>query len=71
MMCLIGGLIESYLLALKIFGEDIGTRPLFYVGILLLITGVQLVTTGFIAELLMRTYYASQGKRPYNLKQRD
>lgn len=71
MMCLAGGLIESYLLALKVLGEDIGGRPLFYVGILLLITGVQLVTTGFIAELLMRTYYASQGKRPYNLKRVD
>lgn len=67
-MCLGGGLIETYLLILKIFGEDIGGRPLFYVGILLIITGVQLVTTGFIAELLMRTYYASQNKRPYNLK---
>lgn len=71
MMCLVGGFIETYLLLLKIFGEDIGGRPLFYVGILLLITGVQLITTGFIAELLMRTYYASQGKRPYNIKKTD
>jgi len=63
-----GGLIEAYLLLLKIFGEDIGGRPLFYVGILLIITGVQLITTGFIAELMMRTYYESQGKKPYNVK---
>ncbi len=71
LMCLIGGAIQSYLFVLKLIGEDIGGRPLFYVGILLLITGVQLITTGFIAELLMRTYYASQGKRPYNLKKYD
>ena len=64
----IGGVIESYLLALKILGHDIGGRPLFYVGILLLITGIQLITTGFIAELLMRTYYGSQKKKPYFVK---
>jgi glycosyltransferase involved in cell wall biosynthesis len=63
-----GFLVESYLLLLKIFGEDIGGRPLFYVGILLIITGVQLITTGFIAELMMRTYYESQGKKPYNIR---
>ncbi len=68
-MLMAGGLIEFYLLVLKVFGEDIGGRPLFYVGILLLITGVQLITTGFVAELLMRTYYGSQGKKPYNIKQ--
>lgn len=67
-MFLIGGLIESYLLAVKLTGEDIGGRPLFYVGILLLITGLQLITTGFIAELLMRTFYTSQNKTPYNIK---
>lgn len=68
-MILGGGLIETYLLLLKIFGEDIGGRPLFYVGIFLIITGVQLITTGFIAELLMRTYYGSQNKKPYNIKE--
>lgn len=68
MMFLAGGAIESYLLLLKMFGQDIGGRPLFYVGILLLITGVQLITTGFISEMLMRTYYESQGKKPYNIK---
>lgn len=67
-MFIVGGLIESYLLLLKIFGQDIGGRPLFYVGILLIITGVQLITTGFISEMLMRTYYESQGKKPYNVK---
>lgn len=70
LMFLLGGLIEAYLLGVKLTGEDIGSRPLFYVGILLLITGVQLITTGFIAELLMRTYYGSQDKKPYNVKKR-
>lgn len=63
-----GGLIEFYLLVLKVLGENIGGRPLFYVGILLIITGVQLITTGFLAELMMRTYYQSQDKKPYNIR---
>ncbi len=68
LMFLLGGIIESYLLLLKILGHDIGGRPLFYIGILMLITGVQLITTGFISEMLMRTFYQSQGKKPYNIK---
>ena len=65
---LLGGAAHSYLLILKILGDDIGGRPLFYAGMLLIITGVQLITAGFIAELMMRTYYESQGKKPYNIK---
>ncbi|NDF12974.1 MAG: glycosyltransferase [Proteobacteria bacterium] len=69
-MMFLGGFIEMYLLVMKIIGQDIGGRPLFYVGILLLIMGVQFITTGFIAELLMRTYYGSQNKTPYIIASR-
>jgi len=63
---LLGALIETYLFFDKfILGHDIGTRPLFFVGILLLIASVQLITTGFIAELLMRTYFSAQNTKPY------
>lgn len=65
----IGGCIETYLLFYKIIGHEIGGRPLFYIGILLIIMGVQFITTGFLAELLMRTYYESQGKKTYNIRQ--
>ncbi len=67
-MLLSGSAIEFYLFVLKLFGESIGRRPLFYIGILLIITGIQLITTGFLSEILMRTYYESQGKKPYNIK---
>jgi hypothetical protein len=30
--------------------------------------GIQLITTGFIAEFIMRTYYESQNKKPYIVK---
>lgn len=65
----IGIIINVYLLILKILGQDIGHRPLLTLGIVLVITGIQLITTGFIAELIMRTYYESQGKTPYTIKE--
>ena len=54
---------------LKLFGEDIGQRPLLTLGILLVLAGVQLITTGFVAELIMRTYFESQNKKPYTVKE--
>ena len=65
----LGSIIEFYLLILKILGHSIGERPLFMVGILFIIAGIQLITTGFLAELLMRTYYESQNKKPYLIKE--
>jgi len=65
----IGMMINFYMLILKLFGEDIGTRPLFTVGVTLSLVGVQLITTGFIAEILMRTYYEAQNKKPYIIKE--
>lgn len=51
-----GSAILGYLLFIKIFyAEDIGTRPLLFAGILLLLTGVQLITTGVLAELQTRS----------------
>lgn len=67
---IIGGAINFYLLILKIMGEDIGNRPLLTLGIVLVIAGFQLITTGFLAELIMRTYHESQGKTPYTVKEK-
>jgi dolichol-phosphate mannosyltransferase len=66
----LGGLIEFYLLILKIMGEDIVDRPLFFVGFLLILVGIQLIGTGFIAEMQMRTYFGSQNKTPYTIAKR-
>ncbi len=64
-----GILINFYLLLLKLTGHDIGHRPLLTLGVVLLLAGIQLITTGFIAELIMRTYYQSQKKTPYTIKE--
>jgi len=50
----------------KVFlGEEIGTRPLLFGGFFLVIAGVQMVTSGVLAELLTRVYYESGTSRPY------
>jgi dolichol-phosphate mannosyltransferase len=63
-----GFLIDLYLAVLKLFGESIGNRPLLTLGTMLILGGIQLITTGFLAEIMMRTYYESQGKKPYVIK---
>ena len=64
-----GLLIDAYMFVLKLFGESIGQRPLLTLGMLLTLGGIQLITTGFIAELIMRTYFESQNKKPYTVKE--
>jgi len=64
-----GVLIDFYLLILKLLGENIGNRPLLTLGTMLILGGIQLITTGFLAEIMIRTYYESQGKKPYVIKE--
>jgi glycosyltransferase involved in cell wall biosynthesis len=52
-----------------ILGNDIWGRPLMILGVILLLGGIQLITIGLVMEMQMRTYYESQNKRPYNIKQ--
>lgn len=59
-----------YLVGIKLFfGQDIGNRPLLTFGTLLVLSGIQLLSTGIVAELIVRTYYESQNKRPYLIKE--
>ncbi len=67
---LIGFFALAYLVFIKIFlGQDIGNRPLLIFGTLFVLTGIQLISTGIVAELITRTYYESQNKRPYVIKE--
>ena len=65
----LGIAINLYLLAAKLAGQEIGGRPLLTLGVILTFTGIQLITTGFIAEFIMRTYYESQNKKPYIIRE--
>jgi hypothetical protein len=58
----------SYLLVVKFgMGEDIGQRPLLFVGILFLVFSIQLLTTGVLSELLARTFFESSDHPNYNI----
>jgi glycosyltransferase involved in cell wall biosynthesis len=48
---------------------ELANRPIVLLGILLVFTGVQLVTLGLLAEMLARTYHESQGKPIYVIRQ--
>jgi len=65
-----GAVILGYLGALKIVWDQRLTerQPLVLLGILLVFTGVQLVTLGLLAELQARTYHESQGKPVYVIR---
>lgn len=67
----VGGLIMAYMLVLKLLGEDIGTRPLFFSGILLILVGVQMLTTGVLAEMISRVYFESKERKSYIVRNLD
>ncbi len=64
----LGILINLYLLVVKLLGNDIGDRPLLILGLMLVLGGIQLITIGIIMEILMRTYFESQSKHPYQIR---
>jgi glycosyltransferase involved in cell wall biosynthesis len=67
----VGAVILGYLGYIRLRGWEALTerQPLVLLGILLVFTGVQLVTLGLLAELQARTYHESQGKPVYVVRQ--
>ncbi|MFQ5421536.1 MAG: glycosyltransferase, partial [Anaerolineae bacterium] len=75
-----GGLLGIYLAGLKIWAGitrgmigfqsvQIGERPLLLLAVLLIILGAQFLMMGLIAELIVRTYYETQGKPVYYIRE--
>ena len=52
-----------------IMGNDIGTRPLFLIGVMFFLSAVQLITTGILAEMLARTYYREDTALSYIVRE--
>ena len=66
----VGAVITGWLAYLRLFGyQSIANRPLLLFGILLVFTGVQLVTLGLLAEMQVRTYHESQNKSTYVIRE--
>jgi len=69
-MGLLGLAITGYLAYVRLIGEQsIANRPLLFFGGLLVISGLQLVTVGLLAELQARTYHESQNKPTYVIRE--
>mgnify|MGYP001773241717 CR=1 FL=1 len=67
----VGLLALAYLLFVKLFLEEsIGGRPLLILSALSILAGIQLISTGIIAELLVRIYYRSKEDKPYIIDQK-
>jgi glycosyltransferase involved in cell wall biosynthesis len=68
-MALTGVAVSGYLAYVRLFGyQSIANRPLLLFGILLIFSGIQLITLGLLAELQSRTYHESQDKPTYVIR---
>lgn len=52
----------------QLFGVPMGDRPLLLLGVLMIFIGIQLITSGLLAELIVRTYHESQRKPIYYVR---
>ncbi|MEA3337304.1 MAG: glycosyltransferase family 2 protein [Chloroflexota bacterium] len=67
----LGFLIGLYLTFAKFaLEQDIGDRPLLLLAVMLVILGVQMVSMGLLAEMITRTYFESQDKPIYVVRER-
>jgi glycosyltransferase involved in cell wall biosynthesis len=64
-----GAAIVGWMGLLKLFGHDIGGRPLLMAGVMLLLMGVQLIVAGLIGELLIRIYHEGRGGAQYHAQE--
>ena len=66
----LGVLITGWLAYVRLFlHQAIADRPLLLLGVMLVFIGVQLVTFGLLAEVMARTYYESQDKPTYVIRE--
>ena len=66
----LGVLITGWLAYVRLFlHEGIADRPLLLMGVMMVFIGVQLVTFGLLAEVMARTYYESQDKPTYVIRE--
>lgn len=67
---LLGAIIGIYLTVIKFaYGASLAERPLLLFVIMLTTVGVQLVIMGLLGELVVRTYYESQNKPIYAVRE--
>jgi glycosyltransferase involved in cell wall biosynthesis len=67
---IIGGIIALYLSYQRLILQiSLANRPLLLLSVLLMVIGIQFITLGLLAEILVRTYHESLEKRIYYIKE--
>jgi glycosyltransferase involved in cell wall biosynthesis len=65
-----GGLVGIWLSYERlILKHGIANRPLLLLAILLIVIGIQFITLGLLAEIMVRAYHESSAKRIYHIKE--
>ncbi|MBC8389143.1 MAG: glycosyltransferase family 2 protein [Actinobacteria bacterium] len=66
---LVGFIMTSYLIIMRLFfNQPLADRPLFILSIFMIFIGVQLITIGLLAEVLIRVYHEVQNRSTYVIK---
>jgi glycosyltransferase involved in cell wall biosynthesis len=66
----LGGLSFAATVLMKVVGaSDMTGNPLLYLTVMLVLMGVQFVSMGLLGELMTRTYFESQGKPSYAVRE--
>lgn len=63
-----GSILSLYFFVIRIMGQDIWGRPLLILSIMLVVIGIQIFSIGITYDLMMKTYYESQNKKPYKIR---
>ena len=63
-----GSILSLYFFVIRVMGQDIWGRPLLILAIMLVIIGIQIFSIGITYDLMMKTYYESQNKKPYKIR---
>jgi len=66
---IVGFIITAYLIIMRIFfNQSLSDRPLFVLSIFMIFIGIQLITIGLLAEVLIRVYHKVQNRTTYVIK---
>lgn len=65
----LGSGLLSYLTFERLFlGVPLANRPILMLGVMLVLIGLQFICSGLLAEVMVRTYHESQGKKIYSVR---
>jgi len=66
---IVGFIVTAYLIIMRLFfNQPLADRPLFILSIFMIFIGVQLITIGLLAEVLIRVYHKVQDRNTYVIK---